>query len=89
MNMAKAGSDRHLPEEAGSLEAELSRLVEEGQLAGAARAAIERQVAKGFAITFLRGDAIVKRFPNGHELILGTVARRAGAQAKVANVEAR
>jgi hypothetical protein len=88
MNMRKATPVRHLPDEAGSLEAEVSRLAEEGQLAGAARVAVERQTAKGFAITFLRGDAIVKRFPNGREQILGKLAHRTGGQAKAADVGA-
>ena len=66
---------RRLQEDPDSLEAQLPRLAAEGKLDGAARAAIERQKAKGLAISFLRGSSIIKQYPDGREEVLGTLAK--------------
>jgi hypothetical protein len=66
-------------EDPTSLEGQLHQLVAEGKLEEAARIAIQRQVSKGFAITFLRGNVVVKQFPDGREEILATLVDRASA----------
>jgi hypothetical protein len=43
--------------------------------AAAIRAKLRRQRAKGIPITFKRGTAIIKRYPDGREEKLGEVAR--------------
>jgi hypothetical protein len=74
--MAKADDRSPVAEDADSVDAQLSRAIADGRVADAARAAIERQKAKGLAVTFLRGDTIVTQYPDGREEVLGTLARR-------------
>lgn len=74
-HMLESSPIRQLPEDPDSLEAQLPRLAAEGKLEGAAREAIERQKAKGLAITFLRGSSIIKQYPDGSEEVLGTLAK--------------
>lgn len=75
--MPSAPESGHLVEDLDSLEAQLPRLAAEGKLKDAARGAIERQRAKGIAITFLRGDLIITQYADGREEVIATLARRA------------
>jgi hypothetical protein len=59
-----------------SLEAQLPRLIASGELKEAARRAIADQLARGIPVTFQRGEAIVKVYPDGREEILGRVPQR-------------
>lgn len=62
-------------EDAGSLEERIVALASAGKLANAGRNAIRAQRRKGLAITFQRGDQIIKKHPDGREEVLGTVGR--------------
>lgn len=48
-------------------------MAREGKLKGAGREAIRRLLAKGIAVTFARGNRIIKRHPDGTEEVLGTI----------------
>ena len=63
------------PEEGDSLEARLPELIAQGKLEEPARAAVERQRAMGLSVTLLRGDAVIKQYPDGREELLATLAR--------------
>ena len=74
--MVKVDDRSFAAEDANEVDARLYRAIAEGRLAEAGRKAIERQKAKGMTVTFLRGNVVVMQHPDGHEDILGTVARR-------------
>jgi hypothetical protein len=74
--MAKVDDQSFWTDDADAVDAQLSRAMADGRLAEAARGAIERQKAKGMAMTFLRGDTVVMQHADGREDILGTIARR-------------
>lgn len=60
----------------GPVETAFLKLALGGKLAKAGRDAIRRQRAKGLAVTFKRGQEIIKQYPDGREEILGRVAPR-------------
>jgi hypothetical protein len=62
-----------LEEEPDSLEAQLPRLIAEGKIEEAAAHAIQRQLSRGLAITFLRGTEIIKQYADGREQIIATL----------------
>lgn len=62
-------------EDAGSLEERIVALATSGKLANAGRNAIRTQRRKGLAVTFQRGDQVIKQFPDGREEVLATVRR--------------
>lgn len=74
--MEKVNEPSHAEANGEEVDSLLFRAIAEGRLAEAGLAAIARQKAKGMTVTFLRGDAVVVQHPDGHEEILGTIARR-------------
>lgn len=54
-----------------SLEGQVVSLAQKGMLAPAARGAIASQLARGLAVTFKRGDQVIKQYPDGHIEVLG------------------
>ena len=64
-------------EEAGSPEALVTELAASGELAIAARRAIATQEKLGIPVTYVDGDRVIKRFADGKQEVLGTVARSA------------
>jgi hypothetical protein len=55
----------------------VKELAASGKLAIAARQAIESQQKLGIPITYVDGDRVIKRFADGTQEVLGTVARSA------------
>jgi hypothetical protein len=45
-----------------------------GKLEKAARDAVRAQQEQGLAVTFKRGDQVIKRYPDGREEVLAKVA---------------
>lgn len=74
--MVRSSEIRAQHDDPDSLEEQILRLATEGKIEAAAAVAIRRQQAKGLPITFLRGDAIIKQYPDGREEVLGILARR-------------
>ena len=78
----RIGEMRQRPEETkstegeDSLEAALPRLIAEGRLGEAGRRAIADQLARGFPVTFQRGELVIKLFPDGREEVLARVPVR-------------
>jgi hypothetical protein len=66
-----AGSKR----KAESLEDQIVHLAISGALDEAAGNAIRSQLARGIAVTFKKGDRIIKHYADGHEEVVGTVPR--------------
>lgn len=60
-------------EASDSLESQLPRLIADGKLEEAARDPLVRQKAKGLAVTFLRGNKIIKEHPDGREEVIATL----------------
>ena len=60
-------------EEPDSLDARLREMIASGELKEAAGQAIAAQLARGFPVTFQRGDAVVRLFPDGHEEFITSV----------------
>lgn len=58
------------------VEDDLGALAAAGKLAGAGRAAVRAQRAAGLAVTYKRGDKIVREFPDGRREVIGTIAPR-------------
>jgi hypothetical protein len=62
-------------EESDSLEANIVGIALSGKLAEVAKDAIAAGVARGLPVTFQRGEEIIKRYADGREEVLTTVAR--------------
>jgi hypothetical protein len=60
-------------EEPDSLEARLREMIASGELKEPAGQAIAAQLAQGFPVTFQRGDAVIRLFPDGHEEVIARV----------------
>jgi hypothetical protein len=58
-----------------SLEGQLVSLAQNGMLAPAAQEAIASQLAHGLAVTFKRGDEVIKQYPDGHVEVLSELKR--------------
>lgn len=63
-------------EDAGSLEQRVVSLALGGKLAHAAQKAVRLQKARGLAVTFKRGDAIVKQHSSGRIEKIATIQPR-------------
>ena len=63
------------PPEAQSLEDGIVALAESGELAKAAGQAIRHQKELGIAVTFQRGDDVIKQHADGTEEVLAKVER--------------
>jgi hypothetical protein len=61
--------------EGDALENQVVKFAMGGKLAKVSRDAVRRQVKKGFAVTFKRGNKVIKQFPDGREEILGTIKK--------------
>ena len=58
-----------------SLEDAVVALAAKGLLAGAGRAAVRAQREAGLAVTYKRGTQIVREYPDGRRVVLGSVER--------------
>jgi hypothetical protein len=58
-----------------SLEEQLVSLAQKGMLAPAAQEAIASQLARGLAVTFKRGNQVIKQYPDGHVEVLSELQR--------------
>jgi hypothetical protein len=74
-NGAAASRARRAPEEADSLEGKVVRIAMAGKLAKAGRNAIRLQRERGLAVTFKRGEQVIKKYPDGHEEVLTIIDR--------------
>lgn len=72
---SRSGRQRAETEDAYSLEGNIARLAGSGELAKAGQEAIARQKKLGIAVTFKRGDEVIKQWPDGREEVLERIER--------------
>jgi hypothetical protein len=70
----KFASAARTREEPSALEGKLVQYAMAGKLEKAARDAVHAQQEQGLAVTFKRGEQIIKRYPDGREEVLAKVA---------------
>jgi hypothetical protein len=72
---AAQSASRRIVEESDSLESHVVGLAMSGKIGKAAKRAVRAQQRLGLAVTYKRGDRIIKRHADGREEVLGTVQR--------------
>ena len=74
MQAKKRLSERSTKEDPNSLESSIAKLASSGRLAREGRKDVRAQKKLGIAVTFKRGNQVIKQYPSGKEKILAELS---------------